>query len=466
MVGGILRPFFISKKGTKVMAQMPIPDDWDGVTTCRWSVCWPNSSQWFAILNGLVGTPLQGRFWDAGTGSIVNVQSAFREIYDYNFNLREVIMACGDTGLSDLAAAVRLLAQNQCCNGVTTTGGVTVTITSPEGAITPIYGSAPPGSLPGGEVPSGYPGNLEDYNADKCRTSAAIILAWVASMRNLAYVNWLENTALVAVVLAAVAGLIVLPEFLIPILIAAAIGQVGLQSALLSLADGIEANFDDWVCYLYRSESTEVVLGYVSDALDAVIAAIPATGALGWALKTIALVLMNTDTLNKLFTLNQGYGAPYTCTCSDAPCAFGFDTDAQGWSWEQIAGPAGACSGSWSDLFNSEGGISSVLNSANGSGTYTLAWNSPILACGGDTLTMAYGSNYTGLNGSWSVVATYSDESVDTETFSESSIFSRVYMSLDALKTVVGVQVKYTASPPSTGYDYSQVILDLSIYTA
>jgi len=448
------------------MAEMPIPDDWDGESTCRWSVCWPNSPRWFAILNGLVGNPFQGRFWDGNTGSITDVKESFRAIYNKNFTLEGVIMACGDTGLSELAAAVRLLAQNQCCEGVPGQGGVTITITSPEGAITPIYGDIPAGNLPPGEIPPNYPGTLEEYNADKCRTAAALITGWIASMRNLAYVNFLENTALIAVVLAAVAGIIVMPPFLIPILIAAAIGQVGLQSGLLSLADGIEANFNDWVCYLYQSDSTEEILGLLSDALDAVLAAIPATGALGWALKTIALVMMNSNTINKLFELNQGSGPPYDCTCGDNPCAFGFDTDTEGWTWEQLDGPTGLCYGEWSDLFNSEGGLASVLDSGNGSGSYILAWTSPVLACEGDTITMAYGSNYAGLDGVWTVDVTYSDESTDTEDFSESGIYSRVYMTIDSAKTVVGVRVSYAASPPTNGYNYSQVILDLSIYTA
>jgi hypothetical protein len=268
------------------------------------------------------------------------------------------------------------------------------------------------------------------------------------------------------VVLAAIAGIIVMPPFLVPILIAAAIGQVGLQSGLLSLADGVEENFDSWVCYLYQSDSTQEVLGLLSDALDAVLAAIPATGALGWALKTIALVLMNSNTVNRLFELNQGSGPPYDCACSDFPCAFGFDVDEEGWEWSQVEGPTGLCSGEWSDLFNSEGGLASSLNSANGAGFYLFTWSSPVLACVGDTLTMAYGSNYTGLDGLWTVEVTYSDASMDTEDFEESGIFSRVYMDIDPGKTVVEVTVSYAASPPSNGYNYSQVILDLSIYMA
>jgi len=295
--------------------QLPIPDDWDGESSCRWSVCWPDSPKWRAILSGLIESPRQGRFWDASTGSIVGVQQAFKVFYDYNFVLKEVFMACGDNGLDRVADAIYALANKGCCDGGGSGGsvGVQVVINSPMGVSTPVYGSQPPASLGEGEVPPGYPGTLEEYDSDKCRTAAAIVRGLIGSLRNLSWVSFINTTGLVAVVLAALAGAIVLPVVLVPLLIAAAIGTVGLTAGLRSLADAIEADFDNWVCALYEGDSTDIVVGLVSDLLDAAIATIPAEGALAVALKTFGLVLMNSDTVNQLFLLNQGQGEPYDC---------------------------------------------------------------------------------------------------------------------------------------------------------
>jgi len=66
------------------MPQMPIPDDWDGVTWCCQVVEWPASQQWQAILVGFLSTPSRGRFWDGDTGIIVDVQEVGQQIIDRN----------------------------------------------------------------------------------------------------------------------------------------------------------------------------------------------------------------------------------------------------------------------------------------------------------------------------------------------------------------------------------------------
>ena len=295
--------------------EMPIPDDWDGVSTCRWAVCWPDSDKWKAILYGLLEDPNQGRFWDFSTGNFLELREKFKPIYDYNFNLKEAIMACNDASLGTLIQAMTLLIQTQCCsNGPPPNGGIQVVITTPEGTTQPVYGSVPPAELPEGEVPTDYPGTLEEYDADKCRTAAAMVDGWAATIRNLSYISFAQSVGLITIVLLALADLIVLPVFLIPILIAAAIGVVGLRAGLQALADGIEANKAELVCILIQNNNTETIIGLLSDAIDAIIAALSVSTLLGLALKTIAMVLMNTDTLNLLFTLVQGQGDTYDCS--------------------------------------------------------------------------------------------------------------------------------------------------------
>jgi hypothetical protein len=90
--------------------EIPIPNDWDGISFCRWAICWPESVLWEAILRGLVTNPSRGRFWDADTGNILEVQEAFLPALDYNSQLKEVFMACDDQGLTLIAQAINNLA--------------------------------------------------------------------------------------------------------------------------------------------------------------------------------------------------------------------------------------------------------------------------------------------------------------------------------------------------------------------
>lgn len=100
-MGGTGEVFFL-----EVFMQIPIPDDWDGLSKCRFAVCWPDSPKWKAILFGLISSPSQGRFWDAATGYIKGVQAAFQPYYTENYQFKEVLMACGDTGLSEGLQAI------------------------------------------------------------------------------------------------------------------------------------------------------------------------------------------------------------------------------------------------------------------------------------------------------------------------------------------------------------------------
>lgn len=315
------------------MGQGVIPDDWLG-EYCRYTVCWPNSPQWLAVLRGVLTFPARGRFWDETTGDILNAQDVIRETFDTNLHLEEVILSCNDEALTGIANALMLLAQNQCCGeAAPQNGGIQVIIQSPLDVATPIYGSVPPASLEPGNVPPLYPGTLEEYDADKCRTAAAIVTGTIATLRNFSYISFAQTTGLTLVIIAAIAGAIIIPQFMIPVLIAAAIVTVGLNAGLVALADAIEAEYNDWVCWLYEGESTSVIVGVVSDGLDALISAIPATGVLALTLKTIALIIMDTDTLNQLFTMSQGQGAEFNCdVCTEETTCFEFTDNLEGFT--------------------------------------------------------------------------------------------------------------------------------------
>lgn len=87
------------------MPEMPIPNDWDGVTWTCVFVDWPDSELWLSILRGFVTSPLRGRFWDGSTGNIKSVQNIGKEI-----NERNDIMSCQD--IVAQLAAINLTLQN------------------------------------------------------------------------------------------------------------------------------------------------------------------------------------------------------------------------------------------------------------------------------------------------------------------------------------------------------------------
>ena len=70
------------------MSKLPIPDDWNGDDWKCVQIDWPDSSRWFAILNGLMSQAARGRLWDERTGTITDVQEVGREIWYRNTPFR------------------------------------------------------------------------------------------------------------------------------------------------------------------------------------------------------------------------------------------------------------------------------------------------------------------------------------------------------------------------------------------
>lgn len=310
------------------MAELPIPTDWDGTSTCRWSVCWPDSVLWKAILYGLIELPYRGRFWDASTGSILGVKESFRQIYDANFELSEVIMACGDSGLQDVAAAINALARATATSNSTASatadcgcgGGNNGFAQSYQddggGNFFPVYGGEPSLSVPAGEFPPGY-SDLPTYDQDKCNLAGAIVDGWISTLRYLGALATFDFIALAGLIVAGIASIIVFPPAAIPVMMTL-LAVLGTGLAIITqLATGISNNRADIVCILYEGESTQDIITAYAAALDVIIAAIPASGPIALALKSIALLLANTDTLNRLMT---GQGASGLATENCATC--------------------------------------------------------------------------------------------------------------------------------------------------
>ncbi len=153
--------------------KVPIPDDWDGLNWASWSVCWPDSPDWNAILQNFLTTPALGYFWDGNTGSIVDVQETGYEISADNVPLWGSLMRC-DEGLTDLIDAI---------NGLKTTGGnvacgcaggtIQGSTNGTEGGVPPLNFVEPP-------TPSGTP----EYDTRKCK---------IANLNHQQVVEWLDS---------------------------------------------------------------------------------------------------------------------------------------------------------------------------------------------------------------------------------------------------------------------------------
>lgn len=287
--------------------KFPIPDDWDGTSWCRFSICWPDSEKWRGLLRGFITLPQRGRTWDERSGSILSVQDIGKEITAANLPLKGVLMACDDNGLQAIADAINNLALAQSgstsssCNCLGDNIQVQTNITLPDGSQWPIFGSEPIPELPPSGFPSNYP-DLPSYEADKCRIATMLVNDFIASLRRMGQQNWLIGVIGAAVIVACLVGLITVPPAAIPILLLALTGNIGITAALLALADAIEDDKENWICYLYEGDNVNAVTGTISNALDALITALGVTSVIGRALKIIALVLLNSDTLGALFS--------------------------------------------------------------------------------------------------------------------------------------------------------------------
>src|SRR3972149_1782931 len=292
------------------MGQGTIPSDWAGEYCC-YAVQWPNSPQWLAVLRGVLALPATGRFWDEHTGVITEAQAVIVETYDNNLHFEEVLMACNDNvsnALGSIAIALTAVANSRstegCCNTPqgTVGGSIQGTVVPPvSGGNIPVYGSTPPDSLPPATFPDGYD-DLDEYLLDKCRKANSLVNATIAANKALGAITSFNFTGLTVLVVMALGGILVVAPELIPILVAGIILLGASVSYLDAAGDYMQDNKEDWVCSLYNSDSTEDMIGLSGGLLDILIAAIGATGVIGFTVKTIILVLLNVDNLNKLLT--------------------------------------------------------------------------------------------------------------------------------------------------------------------
>lgn len=324
----------------RIMGQGTIPSDWEGGFCC-WSVLWPDSPQWNAVLRGVLTLPAQGRFWDEHTGIITEAQAVVEQTFDNNLHLTEVFMSCSDgtnSGLQAIANAIVQLSIANASGGASggcgcsvevvtnVNGGYQGSVTPPVGGVpVPMYGTVPPVSIPFGEIPEGF-ADKEEWDLTRCQVANGLIDGAIATLRAWGAINFGQTIGLAGLVVAAAVGLITLGPLMIPLLLAALLVMVGVTGIFITTADDMEANRDDWICAMMQGQNAEGVIGLLSDIMDVLIAGLSVTTVVGAAIKTVLLVLFSTDNVNKLMQDIAHYQYP-EADCSGCLCPL-FSPDA------------------------------------------------------------------------------------------------------------------------------------------
>lgn len=295
--------------------QLPIPDDWDGVSTCTWAVCWPDSVKWKAILYGLIESINQGRLWDFETGNFLYLRSLIEPIIEHNFNLRRSIVSCSETEFNDLITVLNSISINvkgggSCCGAGSRGAGEK---------------PAPPSTYDettaGGEPPPGF-ADIEEYDSHKCYAAWAIVNELGRDLQGLSALSYGGATipnlylAILAVVLTPIPYDDIIGLAALLIYTTVAYSFLSLTSAILY------DNRFDLVCALYQATgelAAETALkGGISDLLDTETT---------WTASQKQFVLdaidyfVGTDSINRLFEPVYVVTGEDDCqNCEEGPC--------------------------------------------------------------------------------------------------------------------------------------------------
>jgi len=234
-----------------MFGQGVIPQDWTG-DYCCYNVQWPNSPEWLAVLRGVLTMPAQGRFWDRNTGVIKEAQLVILETFDTNLHLQEVIMACNDPALAQIASALMLMAQNQAailaqgcggCNERTGSGGAGTSQPPPSDIV--------PGNPETDPPPEGFE-TWADYFNYKCAVAHYIVDTLESDLGNMVLLNIAGITpeVLAAAIAIAIATPIPYDDILAVAALIITIADIIVVSTALDL---VNTNEEYLICELYNS---------------------------------------------------------------------------------------------------------------------------------------------------------------------------------------------------------------------
>lgn len=309
-----------------MFGQGVIPDDWESGEYCRFSVCWPNSPMWLAVLRGVLIMPAQGRFWDKNTGTITSAQEVIRETFDQNLHLEEVIMSCGDGALTEIASALRMLAitqqqlvtvQANCCSSGS--GG-----SAGSGSVTPPFNPAEQGNPSTTPPPDGFD-TWEQFFANKCAVATDIVSTLRGDVSRMGTINFVGLTVLGALPALLTLLLDPIPGDEIFLLIGILIAAANEGRSILAIMDDVLGDNDDaLICELFSSTSAAdaesrfeaAFNGFVDDAggVDPVA---------NWEAKFAMSHMVTSAITNRLFTLETVKTLP-AGDCSGCACELAF----------------------------------------------------------------------------------------------------------------------------------------------
>ena len=332
--------------------KFPIPDDWDGITYCDFAVCWPDSEEWRGLLRGFLTLPMRGRTWDEKTGSILDVQAVGRDIAAKNLDLRGCLVACNDTAIAEALNAIAEAIASQSGSSASATvnvsgsteadcsgcGGESVNVQQHvvlnDGSTWIQFGTVPVPPLPPSGFPEGYP-DIGAYNSDKCAKATKMCDDWIASLNNLGTTSWVAGVLGAAAILAALVGLITVPPTVIPLLLFALTANVGINAAIIQLANLLEDNREEVICILFTSDSVDQIIVSMSELVGSLVVIINPTAGIARFLAAIALWLLNSDTLAYLFSdaaINAYPDADCSACVGCEDVVNTFDAGMEGWA--------------------------------------------------------------------------------------------------------------------------------------
>lgn len=298
------------------LGETPIPNDWQGEYCC-YSILWPDSFQWRAILSGLCTLPARGRFWLADTGNIVNTQSVVRGTFDNNLHLEEVIVSCAD--LAILADAIRSInvggcapAGSPCGPGA---GGAGAAAQEP----TETTGDTGEECTP----PPGFE-DCEEYRDYKCRVATFVVDQMFDDWQRVSMIfNPVAGSIadLVPLLLAAILTPIPGDEIFILASVILGAAAINIWTTVLEaiIAAGVEREAD-LVCALYSASTVEGAVSAFNQVMFEELDA-STTQPVTYIATQVSSKWSNFSAFNKLFDREAGMTYPEaTCECAD-PCS-------------------------------------------------------------------------------------------------------------------------------------------------
>jgi len=292
--------------------EQPIPEDWDGVSFCKWAVCWPDSVAWKAILYGLLESPTQGRYWDFTTGNFLELRALFRPAYLYNFNLKEVLMACDDAGLELIAQALNNIATSlnnqasatvqvsqECCDN-TGSGGA--------GTNPPPFDPTTPGDPEVDPPPSGFE-TWEEFESDKCAIAWDIVETLLNDLGEIALLNLVDIgiTSLATILAVALATPI---PFVNITAVAAFLLSIAAEIVIATAISLLNANQEALVCALFLGTNSQNSRDTFLSQFNTIVDNAAVDPVEGFAIKTLIAYFMTSQVTNRLYIKDTAQSWP------------------------------------------------------------------------------------------------------------------------------------------------------------